>query len=173
MTLHQLRSLLSSSATQARSLHRDRAPLVRWAAFCPACAAWRSRPAPKRCLGSETAHLSPGRMEEEKFHHSSPPRGPSFPFPRCPGALGRPSHSPDLLFKRLCSPSAAYRTLLHSRLLPKSHVTNQTRCFSLYPCPGLFQALPETLQLHRVLSHWDRPREPCSSMWFSTLLSGF
>lgn len=80
VTLHPLRSLLSSSMTQACKLHRSRRLLVPWMAFCPSwtSATWQLHLLPKRQLGSETTHLYPGRMEREKFAQTCH----QFPTPR-------------------------------------------------------------------------------------------
>lgn len=50
VTLHPLRSLLSSSMTQACKLHRNRGLLVPWMAFCPSWtgAIWQLHLLPKR-----------------------------------------------------------------------------------------------------------------------------
>lgn len=82
VTLHPLRSPLSSSVTQAQKLHRNRGLLVPRMAVCPSWtgATWQLHLIPKRQLSSETARLYPGRLEMEKFAQtfiiSCPRQGP-------------------------------------------------------------------------------------------------
>lgn len=137
MTLHPLRSLLSSSVTQVCKLHMNRGLLVLWMAACTSWmgAIWQPGGRisyPRGSWAVKPPTCIQGGWKGRSLHRLlSPvlnPRDPNFCSLVAP-VLSAALHSPDLLFKFLSSPPAAHKALLHSLLLLKSHITDQTRWF--------------------------------------------